>query len=270
MIGIGLNDERDISVKGLETVKKCDCIYLENYTSKLQCSKDELEKFYGKKITIADRNLVEKKAEETILRDAKTNDVAFLVIGDVFGATTHIDLMLRAKKVGISVKVIHNASVLNAIGIVGLELYKYGKTTSIPFENKNVKTPIEVLKNNQKIGLHTLFLLDLDPQNNRFMTVDEALTYLLKNGLEKTTLCIGCAAVGSDEPEIRVGTAEELVTAKCQEHLVLEHAQNSILNHQSERGGILTFKKYPQCLIIPGKLHFVEEEALEHWKTAAP
>jgi diphthine synthase len=37
MIGLGLADEKDITIKGLEAVKKCDVVYLENYTSKLQC-----------------------------------------------------------------------------------------------------------------------------------------------------------------------------------------------------------------------------------------
>ncbi len=32
MVGIGLNDEKDITVKGLEAVKKCDSVYLESYT----------------------------------------------------------------------------------------------------------------------------------------------------------------------------------------------------------------------------------------------
>ena len=103
MIGIGLNDEKDITVKGLEAVKKCDSIYLESYTSLLQAKKTDLEKLYKKKIILADRELVEKKAEETILKDAKTKNTAFLVIGDVFAATTHIDLFMRAKKAGIKV-----------------------------------------------------------------------------------------------------------------------------------------------------------------------
>ena len=97
LIGIGLRDEKDISLNGLETVKKSDVVYLENYTSKLDCSVKDLEKLYGKKIILADRELVEQKAEEAILKNAQTKNVAFLVIGDVFGATTHVDLMLRAK-----------------------------------------------------------------------------------------------------------------------------------------------------------------------------
>jgi len=171
MIGVGLNDAKDITVKGLEAVKKCDVVYLESYTSILQCSIKDLEKLYGKKIIAADRNLVEKKAESTILKDAKTKDVAFLVIGDVFGATTHTDLKLRAIDAGIKVNVIHNASILSAVGITGLELYKFGKTTSIPFDNKDIETPYDVLEGNKKLGLHTLFLLDLNPEQKKYLAI---------------------------------------------------------------------------------------------------
>ena len=74
LIGIGLNDEKDISVKGLEAVKKCEAVYLESYTSKLACSVQDMEKLYGKSIILADRELVEKRAEQTILKDAKTKE----------------------------------------------------------------------------------------------------------------------------------------------------------------------------------------------------
>jgi len=240
MIGIGLSDEKDVTIRGLEAIKKCDVVYLESYTSKLGCSIEKLEKFYGKKIILADRDLVEKKAEETILKGAKEKNVGFLVIGDPFGATTHIDLRLRAKKLGISVKVIHNASILTAIGVTGLELYKFGKTTSIPFHNEDVKSPIEVLHTNQVNHLHTLFLLDLDPINNNFMTIANAIDYLIKNNIGNKTKCIGCAGLGSEKPEIKSGTLEEVKS--------------------------YNFTKFPQCLIIPSSLHFVEKEAFDMWK----
>lgn len=237
LIGIGLNDEKDISVKGLEAVKKCDSVYLESYTSKLNCSVEDLEKLYGKKIILADRDLVEKKAEETILKDAKEKNTAFLIIGDVFGATTHIDLLLRAKKAGIKTKIIHNASILTAVGVTGLELYKFGKTTSIPFNNEFIKSPVNVLKSNQSIGFHTLFLLDLDPKNNKFLTVSDAAKYLLKEGVESDKLAVACAQLGSDKPIIKAATLKDIENLKID--------------------------KYPQCLIIPGNLHFMEEEALK-------
>jgi diphthine synthase len=240
MIGLGLTDEKDITVKGLEAVKKCDVIYLEYYTSKLTCSVEALEKFYGKKIILADRAIVEQKAEETILKEAQKKDIAFLVIGDPFGATTHIDLRLRAKKLRIAVKVIHNASILTAVGITGLELYKFGKTTSIPFHNEKVTSPIEILNQNQKNRMHTLFLLDLDPVADKYMTISEASEYLLKNKVKKDTLCIGCAALGSGQPEIKAAALEKMQSQK--------------------------FTKFPQCLIIPSEMHFMEQEALELWK----
>ena len=236
LIGIGLNDKKDISIKGLEIVKECDIVYLENYTSKLNCELSDLEGFYGKPITLADRELVEKGDE--ILKNAKDKNVALLIIGDVFSATTHIDLMLRAKKQGIKVAAIHNASIVSAIGVTGLEVYKFGKITSIPFENKNINSPIEVFNNNYKNNLHTLFLLDLDPKNNKFMAIDEAISYLLKNGIDENLLAIGCSAIGSEEAEIKV---DKLKNFK-----------------------IHNFNRFPQCLIIPSKkLHFIEEEAID-------
>lgn len=274
MIGIGLWDEKDITVKGLEAVKKCDKVFLESYTSKLGVSIDKLEKFYGKKIILANRELVEKNASQ-ILELAKTSKVSLLVIGDVFGATTHTDLYLRAKEKNIDVKIINNASILNAVGIVGLELYKYGKTTSIPFHNANVEAPYDALKMNKKNKLHTLVLLDIDAENNKFMTIKEAIEYLLRveakrqqksaksdftgstnldllkskisggsSGTKekvftKDTKCIGVARLGSEKPKIIYSTAEELLKADFGEPL--------------------------HSLIVPGELHFVEEEALKQW-----
>ena len=243
MIGIGLNDEKDITVKGLEAVKKCDYLFLEDYTSKLQVGKEKLEKFYGKKIFLANRELVEKRADE-ILDKALEKNIGFLVIGDVFSATTHVDLYLRAKAKNIEIKVVHNASILNTVGIVGLELYKYGKTTSIPYCEDNYKpeTPYDVMKMNLANGLHTLILLDI--KTDKYMTVNEALTQLLEiekkrdeGVIKKTSKVIGCARLGSDTQLIKYGKIEDLLKQNFGEPL--------------------------HCLIIPGKLHFMEEDMLK-------
>lgn len=239
-IGLGLGDEKDITVKGLEIIKKADKVYLEEYTSKLvMSSKNDLEKFYGKKIISADRNLVENNAEKTILKDAKDKDVAFLIIGDPFSATTHIDLKLRADELGIKTEIISNTSILTSVGITGLDLYKFGRTTTIPFENKNIDSPYKVVKANLKNNMHTLVLLDLDPASNKYMAVNEGLEYLLKKGLPKSQLCVGCGGIGSEGPIIKFGKAEHLLKEK--------------------------FSKFPQCLVIVSKLHFMEEEALKKY-----
>ena len=244
IIGIGLGDEKDITLRGLELVKKSSLVYLENYTSKLSCDVSKLEKLYGKKIILADREMVEKKEE--ITDNAKKKDVSLLIIGDVFGATTHIDIMQRALDKKIKVNVVHNASILTAVGSIGLELYKFGKVTSIPFENSNVVSPIKVLEDNQKLGLHTLFLLDLRPDEDKFMTVNEGLKNLLEIENERKekiitddTFVIGCARLGSDDFIIKAGKVKD------------------ILNFD--------FGKPLHCLIVPGKMHFIEDEAVKRW-----
>jgi diphthine synthase len=248
-IGLGLSDEKDISVKGLEAVKQCSSIYLESYTSRLLVPTSKLEEFYEKKIIEADRELVEKKAEETILRDAEQGDTAFLVIGDVFGATTHTDLYLRAQEKKIPCKVIHNTSIINAVADTGLELYKFGKTTSIPYPSENFKptTAYDVLETNSEKGMHTLMLLDIKKDEERFMTVNEAIQIMLDIEQEKgkklfteETVCIGCARLGSDDMMIKVGTAKEL--------------------KEFDFGGPL------HCMIVPRKLHFIEEDMLKLYK----
>jgi diphthine synthase len=248
IIGIGLNDEKDISVKGLEAVKNSSEVFLETYTSQLQVTAEKLEEFYGKKIIRATRTLVEQDSDR-ILQKAKTQNVSFLVIGDALSATTHCDLILRAKEKGIDVEIIHNASVLNAVGITGLQLYKFGKTTSVPFEEGNYQpeTPYDVVKDNSKLGYHTLLLLDLRPLENKFMSVSDAIRYLLKIELRRNekvltdnTMLVGCARIGSKKPKIAYGKAKELLK--------------------------IDFGIAPHCLIVPGKLHFVEEEFLKQYK----
>jgi len=248
MVGIGLGNEKDITVNALEVVKKCDKIYLEAYTSLLDCSPEDMEKIYGKKVIVSDRDLVEKKAEDTILQDAKENDVAFLVVGDVFGATTHVDLALRAKKAGIRVKYLFNASIMNAIGVTGLELYKFGKTTSMVFFEDNWKpaTAYDVVEMNKKNKLHTLVLLDIKMDQDRFMTVKQCLKQFLdieddkKKGLfDESTKVIGCARIGKDDFLVKYGTIKELME--------------------------FDFGKPLHCVIVPGELHFMEEEFLESY-----
>ncbi len=248
IIGIGLSSEKDITVKGLETVRRCDIIYLESYTSLLQCSIPELEKFYGKKIIAADREMCEQGAEK-IVKEAVEKEVAFLVIGDPFSATTHVELFRLAKEKKVPVKIINNASVLTAVGITGLQLYKFGRTTSIPFveDHPNLETPYNVLKENREKGLHTLFLLDLQPDDGKFMSVREALGILEKIEERKKEgiigsdlLVVGCSRLGSDGYVVKSGTVEEIKNRD--------------------------FGKPPHCLIVPGKLHFTEEEMLEEWK----
>lgn len=262
MIGIGLGDAQDITLRGLNAIKQSDQVFLEDYTSKTKAI-EELEKLTEKKFIKANRELVEINAEK-ILDGATTKKVAFLVIGDVFGATTHTDLYLRAKKRGIKIKIINNTSIINAIGNTGLELYRFGQTTSIVFDDNNwlPETPYRVIKNNLERGLHTLCLLDIKtaepsienlkkgintPEPPRFMTINKALEILLKleekhqeKVITQETQVLGVARLTRDDEKIKHGFIKELIKED--------------------------FKEPLHSLVIIGKLHDVEKEMLESYR----
>jgi diphthine synthase len=162
LVGLGLGDEKDITVKGLETVRRCKGIFLEGYTSILGVDVKRLEEFYERPVTLMDREAVESECDG-MLELATKEEVAFLVVGDVYGATTHTDMAVRAKELGIKVRVIHNASIMNACSACGLQLYNFGQTVSICFFTETWKPDsfIDKVVVNKKAGMHTLALLDI-------------------------------------------------------------------------------------------------------------
>ncbi|XP_031556330.1 diphthine methyl ester synthase-like [Actinia tenebrosa] len=263
LIGLGLGDAKDISVRGLEVVKKAKSVFLEAYTSILSVDKLALEELYGREVILADRELVEQQAD-IILQDAKSEDVAFLVVGDPFGATTHTDLVIRAREQNIPYKVLHNASILNAVGCCGLQLYNYGETVSIVFWTDDWKPDsfYDKIAANRKRGLHTLCLLDIKVKEQsvenlmrgrkiyeppRYMTVSEAVKQLLEvpklrnlnkeeAAYDETTLAVGLARIGSNEQQVVFGTMKSL----------LSHDLGPPLH----------------SLVVPGEMHFLEKEML--------
>jgi diphthine synthase len=128
IIGLGLGDPEDISVKALNAIKSCKEVYLEYYTSVMSTSNKELETFLGVKLIEADRDFCEVEIDHLLERMSKEKEAnyAFLVVGDAFCATTHSDLYLRSIALGIEVKVIHNASIISAVGCCGLQVYRFG------------------------------------------------------------------------------------------------------------------------------------------------
>jgi len=250
LVGLGLGDETDITVKGLEIVRKCQRVYLEHYTSILTVGKEALEKFYGRDVILADRDLVEQGADE-ILLSAKDSDVAFLVVGDPFGATTHSDLVLRAAADGIPHRVVHNASILNAIGCCGLQLYNFGETVSVVFwtDTWRPESFYDKIAKNRRYGFHTLCLLDIKVKEQsvenllrgrkiyeppRFMSVQTAAQQfleILENrrrggdssggdgpvapeelAFDENAVCVGVARVGALDQKIVVDTLRGLAS----------------------------------------------------------
>jgi len=108
---------------------------LESYTSILGVKKHVLEKFYKKKIIEVYREDVEITFDKVLenIKNNKKKIYSLLVVGDPLCATTHTDIYLRAVKMGIKVKIIHNTSIMNAIGCCGLHVYDFGQTVSMCF-----------------------------------------------------------------------------------------------------------------------------------------
>jgi len=241
IIGLGLS-WKDLSIKGLEAIKKCDSVYLEGYTSLGDFTVDKLEELLGKKIKILQRGDVEETQPYYV--DAKSKDTALLIYGDPLSATTHFELIQEATKQKIKTQVIHAPSIFSAVAETGLSLYKFGKVASIPFEREGFEPSsfFEILKENISQDAHTLFLLDLDPVSGKFLSIKEAVERLEKlykgsGFLGKDTTMIGCARLGTSTQTIKVGKPSELMK--------------------------FDFGKAPFCLIVPGKLNFKEEEYLK-------
>jgi len=216
---------------------------LESYTSILPgISKSRLEAFYEKPILIADRNLVESEAE-TLLLPAKEENVSLLVVGDPLCATTHADIILRARERNIKVEIVHNASIMNAVGSCGLQLYNFGATVSLPFFEENWK-PLSFypkIKTNIEQGMHTLCLLDIKVKEPdfealtkgrklflppRFMTVNVAIQQLLQaedtlkeGAYSRETMCVGIARLGQSNQCIKAGKMKDLLTEEFGEPL---------------------------------------------------
>tara|TARA_Y100000310_G_scaffold344775_1_gene459429 strand:+ start:12548 stop:13288 length:741 start_codon:yes stop_codon:yes gene_type:complete len=242
LISIGLSDKKDMSLKAIETIKKCNKLYIERYTNYYKTSNKELSEFLKKEVIELKRNDIENNSNK-IIKEAKNKKIGILIPGDALSATTHSSLILESKEKKIKTNIIHGSSILTSVGETGLSLYKFGKTASIPFDNEKIETPYQILKENK--NSHTLFLLDI--KDKKYMNIKEALSYLLslekkkKNNLiNEDTLCVACCALGSNEQEIKSGKVKEILK--------------------------INFKKYPQCLIIPTKLHFYEEEMLNCFK----
>jgi diphthine synthase len=238
LISIGLNSHRDLSLRAIEAARAADTVYVENYTMKLDTTIAELVETIGKPIIQLRRGSLEEQAEN-ILAEAKTKNIAILVGGDALSATTHISLLLDAHDDSIETRVIHGSSIFTAVTDTGLSIYKFGKTVTIPLPEKGpADTAIRTIKENYEHGLHTLILLDLNTEKNQYLTIPKAINRLLDTGeLSTKTLLVGAARLGSKHPLIKADTAISLAR--------------------------MDFGDPPYAIIAPGKLHFLEEEALE-------
>lgn len=223
LIGTGLYDENDLSLRAIGVLKACSKVYIENYTNTSKISLDHLKKLIEKEAILLDREKIESGK---FLRD----DVALLVPGDPMNATTHVSLLMQCKEEGISYKVIHGSSIISAAAESGLSSYRFGGVVSIPWpkENYNPKSFNDAIKKNQKANLHTLILLDTQPP----MSIPDALKIMQ---LAPETKLVALSSLGADHRKILYEPAKNLINMDFD---------------------------FPQALIMPAKLNHIEEEAV--------
>lgn len=230
LVGLGLN-EKSLPLEALEALKKCKQIYLENYTVDFPYDKNQLEKIIKKKIQELDRS---KTEDESFLKDAKKENVALLVYGNPLSATTHISIIVSCKKRKIQFKIIHAESILTAIAETGLQLYKFGKTASMPKWQKSFEPTsfFDIVIQNQQIKAHTLLLTDIGLSNKSALEQLEKVCKEKNSSFEKIIIC---SQVGKNT-KIYFDSVENLKKRTI---------------------------AMPFCIIIPSELHFLEEEALK-------
>ncbi len=203
LIGCGIWEPKDMSLKAYEILKTADKVYLEDYTSKTAITKNSLEELLHRDVISLNREKVENY--NWLLEEANSKNIALVIKGDVFAATTHYSIYLASQKKGIEVEVIHGSSVFTAVGKVGLSLYRYGMVVSLPHPSlfpTYPTSPFEKIKKNLKNEMHTLVLLDIG------MKAIEGLNLLEKYlGNVKIVVCYG---LGSKNEKIFKGTIKDL------------------------------------------------------------
>lgn len=231
LIGLGLG-VNGLSKEALEAISICKKLYIENYTVDFPYSMEELEEVIGKKPIPADRTFVEKL---DFIDEAKRTNVGLLVYGSPLTATTHITIIEEAIASNIKYKIIYGASVLDAIAETGLQIYKFGKIASMPEWKKSYEPSsfMEVVKQNQSIGAHSLILVDIGMEFSNALKQLNIASKEHKVNLKKIILC---QSLGTKNSKIFYG------------ELGFFEAFTSV--------------RKPYCIIIPDKLHFVEENAL--------
>ena len=243
-VGLGISGFKSIPSEALDVLSKADIVYLEQFTSPI--GKSDLIKIKNStkgKFIPARRWLVEDGKE--ILENAKKKQVVLLAYGDPYIATTHIELRTRAIEEKIKTHSIHaSSSITSMIGECGLHFYKVGRIATIMSEIKSLTTPYYVIYKNVIDGNHTVLLLEYNQDNDFFLDPKDALRKLTetekgqkRNVISPSTYAIVASRIGFRDQRIISGKISSLMK--------------------------INFNKPPHTIIIPGKLHFTESDALK-------
>jgi len=238
LIGLGIGSELDISLRGVEACMKAKEVYAEMYTARWPGDLKRLEKIIKKSITVIQRKNMEEEVKQ-LVKLGKNTDIAVLVPGDPLSATTHLNVLMESRKQKVKTEVIHSSSILTAVAETGLSVYNFGKTVTVVRPSKGYAPTsfYDAASQNKKLGMHTLLLLDVN------MDTGEALEILMKIEQQKKK-----GLIDSDKYFIAVsglGTPRSVVLYEKALELIKRPLEP------------------PAVLILPGKMHFTEEEFLK-------
>ncbi|MFH2106628.1 MAG: diphthine synthase [Candidatus Micrarchaeota archaeon] len=231
IIGTGINF--DLTLGAIDALKNADEIYIETYTNLIEKEKIRiLEKLINKEVKELERTKVESKF---LIEKAKNKKICLLASGDPLTATTHVTVLIDAKKEKVETNIIHNSSVYTvAPGKSGLQIYRFGKTASLvnPRENYKPTSSLDIIRKNFELGMHSLVLLDTEPK-----PMDAKVALEMLKGFESAVVL---SRLGENDEKVIYGKISEL--------------------SKKELG------KPPFSIIIPAKLHPMEEDFLEMCK----
>ena len=242
-VGLGISGTKSIPIEVVKIIQEADIVYLEVFTSPIsQMYEEEIKNMVNGSFKIAKRWLVEDGQE--ILKASKTSTVVLLAYGDPYMATTHIELRTRAELENIETKTIHSASVITSmIGEAGLQFYKVGRVITIMNEKKSTITPYTTIFKNLTQGLHSVILLEYNHDKKYFLDPKNAISDLLdiekeqkRSVLSNDTFAIIASRIGFETQKIISGKFSNLLKTD--------------------------FGEPPHSIIIPGKLHFTESDAI--------
>ena len=242
-VGLGISGTRSIPIEVVKIIQEADFVYLEAFTSPIsKQQEDEIKNIVNGSFKIAKRWLVEDGQE--ILKASKCSTVVLLSYGDPYVATTHIELRTRAKLENIETNTIHSASAITSmIGEAGLQLYKVGRVVTIMNEKKSTITPYTTIFKNLTQGLHSVLLLEYNQDENYFLDPNNAISNLLdvekeqkRNVVNKDTFAIVASRIGFETQKITSGKFSNILE--------------------------VDFGEPPHSIIITGKLHFTESDAI--------
>ena len=242
-VGLGISGTRSIPIEVVKIIQEADFVYLEAFTSPISKQhEDEIKNMVNGSFKIAKRWLVEDGQE--ILKTSKSSTAVLLSYGDPYVATTHIELRTRAKLENIETNTIHSASAITSmVGEAGLQFYKVGRMVTIMNEKKSTITPYTAIFKNLTQGLHSIILLEYNHDENYFLDPKDAISNLLdvekeqkRNVLNNDTFAIIASRIGFKTQKIISGKFSNLLK--------------------------VDFGEPPHSIIITGKLHFTESDAI--------